>query len=58
MDILEYLCLVWYIVYSGYIRIPDSGPILRAHGLDCGSFPSSRCSCLDVALVDQLRLWA
>ena len=24
----------WYIVYNGYRRIPDSGPTLRAHGLD------------------------
>ena len=22
----------WYIVYHGYVRIPDQGPILRAHG--------------------------
>ena len=24
----------WYVVYTGYIRIPDQGFILRTHGLD------------------------
>ena len=28
-------------VYDGHIRIPDCGPILRAHGLDFGSWEAA-----------------
>ena len=31
----EAWALVWHMVYTGCIRIPDFGPILRAHGLGC-----------------------
>ena len=41
--------LVWYVAYSGYVRIPDAGPILRSHGFgdrnhDClPKSPPIRC---------------